>query len=624
MYITRVNIQNFGKFSDFQMSFDKGMNLIYGENEAGKTTLHTFIRVMLFGMERQRGKAALNDQFTRYEPWENPGYYAGTMDVICGGREYRLERVFDKAHKKFTVTEIATGRELNEEEQQQIIAGISEACYYNTLSVGQLGGQTDEQMQKILSNYAANLSSTRDAKMNMEHAVERLREQKKKVRAKIKNQSRQEFVRHDMEATEICRSSRRHQERLQMEEEDLVKELASAKDHAESLAEKEQEEREDAVRNQTNLFHVKEDIENRDGERNALLQTCEKLRKQKKEYSGKLEHYEIKNPDEIDHLEKAVKKERILPFVWIVILMLELAELLYAALVLKQLRTSIISGAVMAFTIVLGALIIKNRYKNKKDFLNDTDDMRKSYEETSELDKQLEESAARIAVLEEEIRNLRTQEKQLEAASKMPDVKAKKVELQQKVDEIVAKIQKNHFRYEQAKEAEIRVIREKEQIREKIRTYDKVVEQMEAIDLAIDNIEKIAQEISEDFGEELNQLTSRYLSVMTDGKYSKLYIDGKLDIKVQSGERMVPINRFSVGTIEQIYLSLRLAAARIMFETQVPVILDDAFDHYDDKRMGETIQFLAEQFEQCFVFTCHKREEEVARQMHIPYQMHRL
>ena len=53
-------ISGFGKFHDTAVSFEDGLNVIYGKNEAGKSTIHTFIRGMLFGIERQRGRAARN------------------------------------------------------------------------------------------------------------------------------------------------------------------------------------------------------------------------------------------------------------------------------------------------------------------------------------------------------------------------------------------------------------------------------------------------------------------------------------------------------------------------------------------------------------------------------------
>ena len=56
MRILDLHIDGFGKFHDLSVSFDKDLNVVYGKNEAGKYTLHTFIRCMLFGLERGRGK----------------------------------------------------------------------------------------------------------------------------------------------------------------------------------------------------------------------------------------------------------------------------------------------------------------------------------------------------------------------------------------------------------------------------------------------------------------------------------------------------------------------------------------------------------------------------------------
>lgn len=59
MRIRELIIRNFGKFSDKDILLEDGINILYGENESGKSTLHAFIRGMLFGMERGRGRASL-------------------------------------------------------------------------------------------------------------------------------------------------------------------------------------------------------------------------------------------------------------------------------------------------------------------------------------------------------------------------------------------------------------------------------------------------------------------------------------------------------------------------------------------------------------------------------------
>ena len=55
MTLNELTIRGFGKFHDRTFTFSDGINILYGKNESGKSTLHSFLRAMLFGMERARG-----------------------------------------------------------------------------------------------------------------------------------------------------------------------------------------------------------------------------------------------------------------------------------------------------------------------------------------------------------------------------------------------------------------------------------------------------------------------------------------------------------------------------------------------------------------------------------------
>lgn len=55
MKILEIYMKNFGKFSDRRIFFHDGINLLYGKNEAGKSTIYAFLRAMLFGIEKARG-----------------------------------------------------------------------------------------------------------------------------------------------------------------------------------------------------------------------------------------------------------------------------------------------------------------------------------------------------------------------------------------------------------------------------------------------------------------------------------------------------------------------------------------------------------------------------------------
>ena len=59
MRILELEIINFGKFNHETVTFHDGMNLIYGENEMGKTTLHSFIRGMFFCLFSKKTHAFL-------------------------------------------------------------------------------------------------------------------------------------------------------------------------------------------------------------------------------------------------------------------------------------------------------------------------------------------------------------------------------------------------------------------------------------------------------------------------------------------------------------------------------------------------------------------------------------
>ena len=74
MLIKKITIRNFGKINNRTFEFSEGINVIYGENESGKTTLHNFIKSMFYGIPRGRGKSAA---YRAYEPWDNPGEYGG-------------------------------------------------------------------------------------------------------------------------------------------------------------------------------------------------------------------------------------------------------------------------------------------------------------------------------------------------------------------------------------------------------------------------------------------------------------------------------------------------------------------------------------------------------------------
>lgn len=105
-------ISGFGKFHDTAVSFEDGLNVIYGKNEAGKSTIHTFIRGMLFGIERQRGAPPETTSTANMSRGKTAVLYEGQLRLESDdGTIYRIERSFQKNKKEFTVINETTGRE---------------------------------------------------------------------------------------------------------------------------------------------------------------------------------------------------------------------------------------------------------------------------------------------------------------------------------------------------------------------------------------------------------------------------------------------------------------------------------------------------------------------------------
>ena len=138
MRIKRAIIKRFGKLSDETIDFSDGLNIVYGANESGKSTLYGFIMNMLFGMNRGKGRASVTDDFTRFEPKEPTGEYAGKIEFEDSGKSYLLSRDFSAGKKHDTL--IATdGHEIldNADAKLSKMLSLSRDIYGNTQSVAQ-------------------------------------------------------------------------------------------------------------------------------------------------------------------------------------------------------------------------------------------------------------------------------------------------------------------------------------------------------------------------------------------------------------------------------------------------------------------------------------------------------
>ena len=140
--------------------------------------------------------------------------------------------------------------------------------------------------------------------------------------------------------------------------------------------------------------------------------------------------------------------------------------------------------------------------------------------------------------------------------------------------------------------------------------------QYDAISLAIDTLSEANTDIQNRFAPLLSKRTGEILQIMTCGRYEKLSLDKKLSAEAEKTGESVGRNLLylSEGTVDQIYLALRLAVCELVLpqEEPCPIVLDDALTNFDDERMKLALDFLKStgRTRQVILFTCHAREAQ--------------
>lgn len=244
MKIREIYIKNFGKFTDKRIVIHDGINVLYGENESGKTTIHTFIKSMLFGLERGRGRASVNDTFILYEPWENPNYYSGVLRFESGGKNFRLERNFDKYSKSARLVCEDDGEEFSLEhgDLDMILNGLNASNYENTVAIAQMKVETNQSLAAELQNYATNYYATGNSEIDLDAAMNRLIQKKKEVEKEIRGlaqEKQRERSRLEQEAAYVWRDIHKIEQEREEIDGKLAKEQQSERQEREELRQEE-------------------------------------------------------------------------------------------------------------------------------------------------------------------------------------------------------------------------------------------------------------------------------------------------------------------------------------------------------------------------------------------------
>ena len=608
MRLLELHIDGFGKFHDRTISFNDGINIIYGKNEAGKSTLHTFIRGMLFGIERGRGRAAKNDLYTKYEPWENSGTYEGWLRLEKDGTIYRIERRFRKENKSLKIINETKG--LEEEATPAFVSslldGLTETMYNNTISIGQLKSATEDGMVTELKNYIANMNTTGNISLNITKATAFLRNQKRSLEAGLIPEASREFTSllaeiRNVEA-EIAGPEYENQLAAYQNMRTQVKGLidntqTQKKDLDEKLANGKKVLSDNGFTDRASVNAMSSDAERLYSEYNTLNGECNK--KSRKVLSGLTAVLGV----------AGLGAAATLGYFNLTAYLPVCGAAATAAVIFFIISLFILQKDKEYHRLFdntsseLGALLARHLGDSavSEDAMNA---FRARMGEFSKLCDMVAQSEAEIRKFLEDLSNLQTK--------------------QAGCSEMIEKQQRTQWELEKKLEHLSNCKNKAKALKRTLAENDRIHDEIVAIDLAHETMADLSSSIRDSFGLYLNKEASQYITGITGGIYDSMSIDENLNVFLNTKAKLVPLENVSSGTMDQVYLALRLAAAKLLqgSGSGFPLIFDDSFTQYDDERLKTALEWLASAYGgQIIIFTCHRREAQMLRARQVEFQL---
>lgn len=543
MKITEIQIKNFGKLHNINMRPLPGLNVIYGENETGKSTMQRFITSMLFGLEKQRGKPGKNDNYQKYEPWNSNSFFAGGLKFTVGDKPFYLERNFYHKEKSAKLTNEMDGEELSVEhgDLEMLLGGMKKASYENTYCIHQAEVETKKEFAEILQNYFVNMSMGGEGDVDLTGARKRLKDRKKQSEQYLEEQKALR-----MEAIE----------KLRVEEGLLKRDI-------EQLQEQQKESHESIAKQQPGMVAPEHDG-------NQMAEYLRDLR-QKKEQKG----YEV----------------RLAGSLLITLLSLIIG---IAVVVMHPLSQGWNWGFIILALILLFG------------FLGAGGSACHWFQKIRQLKKLIRQQE---------------EDKRERDISVSKDMEWKKVHERQETN---AKHQAvEALLQEQLAEKQALLTNLQEEIEETIKPSEEEEElelQIQAYEIAYQTLHDLSQNVYQDSRNQMEDEVSRILTEMTQGKYDRIGLDEQMNLVVEKDNRKLYPWQLSQGVMEQMYVALRMGAGSIFTrEESMPIILDEAFASFDEKRLESALKWLSRQKGQIFLFTCQRREMEILERNSIPY-----
>lgn len=606
MIIKEVNIGKFGKLENQKYQFAPRINVIYGANESGKSTLMQFLKAMLFGLEKTRVRKTL-DTYNRYEPWDTPAYFYGSMIFETGQQQFLLERNFYYKEKRARLVNIRDGEELSVEygDLDMLLGNVSAAAYENTCCIGQEQLLPGRELGVLLEDERSNLAQTGSGDFQLSKALQELEQRRKNA----------EKTRKELEQQRLS-----HIHQLEVNQQVLERDIAGLKAQQEKQSTQQGTVQEQVRALQQQMEPVQtayQTVCRREQELKSAVAQEQLEWEQAEREQWKREQFRREQEEAEALQQKSGKNAGFSPLLLIGVAGLILAPVLRSAMDGFQKIAPALN--IICIILILAGLVSAYRKSREKKTADSgqkhgqsvNDSVQNHREQDSRandranlqsverkgrkaaLDQQLQRVCQQKSVLEEQLQQLKDQKKalQLQAARQegsgdqvQSQIQEKEVELEN-LTEQMAELQQETLEEQHARE------------------------DRDALELAAETMSRLAARMSKTLEHTLDKEMSGILAQITGNVHEQLQVtDGQGIVLAEQMQKRTP-EAYSQGTMQQAYFSYRMAAGHmLMKEEPLPFLLDETFANYDEERLRQTLRWLAKQENQIFLFTCRETE----------------
>ena len=645
MKINKLKINSYGKLKNKEIEFKNNINIVYGKNESGKSTLLKFIQNSFYGISKNKKGKEYSD-FDKYSPWTEEEFSGKLEYELDNNEKYEIYRDFKKKNPKiFNEKKEDISKEFNIDKTKgneffTEQTKIDEDLFLSTILFNQQEVKLEKSEQNILIQKIANLVGTGEDNVSYKRAIDRInRRQLDEIGTERSREKPLNILNRKIELLEEEKEELEKYKDLKYEIEEnknnLMEEISNYENEfnfiqeIKNINEKEKIEKE--------KIKIKEEIKNNNLEKIKINKN--EINKIENENKIILE----KNNKKIEELKnKKNKLKNKLIIIFILIIIINIIQFIL-------IKNNIIKY-IFLLTVPTVLIFIINKLKNKNNKIKIEEKNNKKIEEEINLEKNkylnennlLEKNENE---LEKELNNLKNNynlkinlEKEKiknKYINKLNNYKINNLINSENINYEIEKIQKEiNNRKIKLHELEI----DKENIEPKLDNLSKIEEELvnnneekvnlkkleQSMNLAKEILTKAYEEMKNTVTPKFTENLSTNISKITDGKYKhvNVYDENGMVVELENGN-YVEASRLSVGTIDQLYLSLRLSMIDDLSEEKMPIILDEAFAYFDTERLKNILKYLSEEYNnrQIIILTCTEREKEIFEEENIEYNL---